>query len=73
MTVDKAQVFVGGRVSREVTYVGASRARETTTFYVDPKYTPHLAKNMSRSDRKSLAIDLQDRQIGRRQERSPIT
>ena len=66
-TVDNAYILAGGSMqNRELTYVQASRARESTQLYTDKheagKELSDLAKQMSKSQEKTLAHDVLARQ-----------
>jgi len=60
-TVDRAYILAGGRMQdREISYVQASRARESTRIYADEHEAGEdlqaLARQMERSNQKTLAM-----------------
>ena len=66
-TVDNAYILAGGSMqNRELSYVQASRARESTQLYTDRheagKNLSGLAKQMNKSQEKTLAHDVLTRQ-----------
>jgi ATP-dependent exoDNAse (exonuclease V) alpha subunit len=58
MTAEEAFVLSGAMQNRELTYVQASRARETTRIYIGGEQLDEAARRMNRSLPKELASEL---------------